>query len=60
MKIGDEVKVCVSGRKPEDAILKRFSFQGLILVNPVSGGWMMVHETEIKEKRGNEKKRFGG
>ena len=51
MKIGDTVEIHILGRKPEDAIIKRFSFiNGLVLVNPVNGGWMMVDERDIKEK----------
>jgi hypothetical protein len=50
MKIGDVVSVCIEGRKPEEAIIKRFSFQGLVLVNLVSGGWMMVDERDLKER----------
>lgn len=49
MKIGDVVRI--EGRRPEDGIIKRFSFiNGLVQVNLVNGGWMMVDERDIKEK----------
>ena len=50
MKKGGIVKVCVNGKRPEDAIIRRFSFQRLVLVDLVNGGWKFVHETDIKEK----------
>ena len=51
MKIGDEVKVCIDGRDPQDGVIKRYSFiPRLVLVNLLDGGWMMVEERDLKEK----------
>ena len=51
MKIGSIVSVCIKGRKPQDAIIRRFSFiRRLVLVELLNGGWMMVDERDIKEK----------
>ena len=48
MKIGDIVKVCINDKEIGNAVIKRFSFQGLVLVNFIGGSWMFVHKSDIR------------
>lgn len=59
MNIGDKVRVCIDGEYRGNAVIKAFSFQGLVLVEFPETGRMMVHESSLdkikKEKKNNER-----
>lgn len=51
MKIGDAVEIWINNKKQRDGVIKRFShIEGLVVVNIAKGGWMFVHEADLREK----------
>ena len=48
MKIGDIVNVYINNKEIGNAVMPRFSFQGLVLVSFIGGSWMFVHKSDIR------------